>query len=51
VVSRSTLKQYRRSPAVTDFIQFAGRGDSLTIDHGWQEVAQALLAWLKKHDL
>ncbi|WP_029289521.1 alpha/beta hydrolase [Cellulomonas sp. HZM] len=46
VVTRSTFKQYRDSSAVTELRQFEGRGHSLTIDHGWQEVAQAVSTWL-----
>jgi pimeloyl-ACP methyl ester carboxylesterase len=51
VVTRSTLKQYRRSAAVTELQQFPGRGHSLTIDHGWREVAEAVLAWLRDKGL
>ena len=47
VVTRSTLKQYRDSAAVTELKQFQGRGHSLTIDNGWKEVADAVLDWLK----
>lgn len=47
VTTRSTLKQYRKSGAVTELQQFEGRGHSLTIDHGWADVADAILAWLK----
>lgn len=47
VVTRSTLKQYRDSTAVTEFKQFEGRGHSLTVDSGWKEVADAVLQWLK----
>jgi pimeloyl-ACP methyl ester carboxylesterase len=47
VVTRSTLKQYRDSAAVTELKQFEGRGHSLTIDKGWREVAEAVLTWLK----
>jgi len=50
-ISRSTLKQYRRSSAVTDLEEFPNRGHSLTIDNGWTEVADAVLAWLKDHSL
>jgi alpha-beta hydrolase superfamily lysophospholipase len=46
VVTRSTLKQYRDSMAVTELQQFEGRGHSLTIDSGWNEVATAVLQWL-----
>jgi pimeloyl-ACP methyl ester carboxylesterase len=47
VVTRSTLKQYRDSAAVTELKQFEGRGHSLTIDGGWKEVADAVLEWLR----
>jgi pimeloyl-ACP methyl ester carboxylesterase len=47
VTTRSTLKQYRDSTAVTELRQFEGRGHSLTIDSGWREVADATLDWLR----
>jgi pimeloyl-ACP methyl ester carboxylesterase len=50
-VTKSSYKQYQDSTAVTDFQEFADRGHSLTIDHGWREVAEASLAWLEKHGL
>jgi non-heme chloroperoxidase len=45
-ISMSTRKQYHRSPAITDFVEFTGRGHSLTVDHGWAEVAEYALDWL-----
>jgi pimeloyl-ACP methyl ester carboxylesterase len=51
VTTRSTLKQYRHSTAVTEFKQFEHRGHSLTIDSGWKEVADATLAWLTAQEL
>lgn len=51
VVTRSTLKQYRDSTAVTEIEQFEGRGHSLTIDSGWRDVADAVIAWLAAQDL
>jgi alpha-beta hydrolase superfamily lysophospholipase len=47
VVTRSTLKQYRHSHAVTELTRFEGRGHSLTIDNGWKEVADTAVQWLK----
>lgn len=47
VVTRSTLKQYRGSSAVTELKRFEGRGHSLTIDNGWESVAQTAVTWLK----
>lgn len=51
VVTRSTLKQYRDSAAVTELKQFEGRGHSLTIDGGWKDVAGAVLEWLSDKGL
>ena len=51
VVTRSTLKQYRDSTAVTELRQFEGRGHSLAIDGGWREVADAVLGWLEAKGL
>jgi pimeloyl-ACP methyl ester carboxylesterase len=50
-VTRATLKQYRHSEAVTDLLELPDRGHSLVIDHGWPEVADACLAWLKDQGL
>jgi pimeloyl-ACP methyl ester carboxylesterase len=50
-VTKATLKQYRHSEATTDIVEFADRAHSLTIDHGWREVAQTALDWLKRQGL
>ena len=50
-ITKSTLKQYRHSEAVTDLIEFEDRGHSLTVDSGWRDVADACLAWLDKQGL
>jgi pimeloyl-ACP methyl ester carboxylesterase len=47
-ITRSTLRQYRHSSAVTDLAEFPDRGHSLTVDAGWREVADACLTWLDK---
>jgi hypothetical protein len=49
-VTKSTLKQYRRSVTTTDLEEF-DRGHSLVIDSGWRAVAEACLAWLSKYEL
>jgi pimeloyl-ACP methyl ester carboxylesterase len=49
-ITKSTLKQYRHSSAVTDLEEF-DRGHSLVIDSGWREVADACLTWLNKQGL
>ncbi|MEU1226082.1 alpha/beta fold hydrolase [Streptomyces sp. NPDC005828] len=50
-ITRATLKQYRHSEAVTDIIDFADRGHSLTIDAGWRDVADTVLTWLRQQSL
>ena len=50
-VTKSTLKQYRHSEAVTDILELADRAHSLTIDHGWRDVADESLSWLRKQGL
>jgi len=44
--TRSTLKQYRRSSALSELRVIKGRGHSLTVDQGWPEVADTVLGWL-----
>jgi alpha-beta hydrolase superfamily lysophospholipase len=50
-ITKSTLKQYRHSSAVTELTEFADRGHSLTIDRGWRAVADKCLAWLDQRGL
>ncbi|WP_402462289.1 alpha/beta hydrolase [Isoptericola aurantiacus] len=51
-LTRTSARIYRKhSDAVTDLVEFPDRGHSLTIDHGWAEVADAALAWLKDKGL
>jgi pimeloyl-ACP methyl ester carboxylesterase len=50
-ITKSTFKQYRHSPAVTDLLEFGDRGHSLTVDSGWRDVADACLTWLDKQGL
>jgi non-heme chloroperoxidase len=50
-IVHGTKKLYAKSPAVTEIAEFPDRGHSLTVDHGWREIAEASLAFLKKHDL
>ena len=50
-ITKSTLKQYRGSGAVTDLAEFPDRGHSLTIDSGWRTVAGECLSWLAKQGL
>lgn len=51
VVTHSTFKKYRHSDAHTDLLEFPDRGHSLTVDHGWREIADTCLDWLAAQDL
>jgi pimeloyl-ACP methyl ester carboxylesterase len=51
VTTQASFKRYRDSIAVTELKQFEGRGHSLTVDHGWPDIAQSILAWLKSKGL
>jgi pimeloyl-ACP methyl ester carboxylesterase len=42
---------YATSDAITDFHEFEGRGHSLTIDHGWRDVADTALSWLARREV
>ncbi|MGY4857962.1 alpha/beta hydrolase [Cryobacterium sp. AP23] len=46
-VTLEVAKLYSRNPAsVTDYLEFEGKGHSLTIDSGWRDVAGPVLDWL-----
>jgi alpha-beta hydrolase superfamily lysophospholipase len=47
----ATLRQYRDSNAVTELITFKDRGHSLTIDHGWHQLATEILVWLRQQNI
>lgn len=46
VSAKAAHRLYEKSGAITDFHEFEGRGHSLTIDHGWRDVADVSLQWL-----
>jgi non-heme chloroperoxidase len=45
---KAELKKQQRNAAVTELKSLPNRGHSLTIDDGWQEVAQASLDFVKR---
>lgn len=40
--------QARNNPGVTEFVELPDRGHSLTIDHGWREVADTSLEFVER---
>ena len=47
-IANAAYKRQRRNPAVTKIVKIPNRGHSLTIDHGWREVAQTALDFVKR---
>lgn len=47
-ISYAAYKKHSKNASVTEFVEMAGRGHSLTIDHGWQEVAQTSLEFIER---
>jgi pimeloyl-ACP methyl ester carboxylesterase len=48
-VAHASYTRQQRNPGVTEIVKMPGRGHSLTIDHGWREVADIALAFVQKH--
>jgi pimeloyl-ACP methyl ester carboxylesterase len=44
--TKQAFGKYSDGPSVTEFHEFDGRGHSLTLDHGWKDVATVTLNWL-----
>ena len=42
-IAKAAYQRQRRNPGVTEIVQIPDRGHSLTIDHGWREVARTAL--------
>ena len=47
-IANATYKRQRRNPAVTEIVKIPNRGHALTIDHGWREVAQTAIDFVKR---
>jgi non-heme chloroperoxidase len=47
-IANAAYGRQRRNPAVTEIVKIPNRGHSLTIDHGWREVAQTALDFVRR---
>jgi non-heme chloroperoxidase len=47
-IANAAYNRQRRNPGVTEIAKMPNRGHSLTIDHGWREVAQTALDFVKR---
>ena len=48
-IANAAYKLELHNPGVTEYREVPDRGHSLTIDHGWQEVAQLALDFIGQH--
>jgi pimeloyl-ACP methyl ester carboxylesterase len=47
-IANAAYKRQKHNPGVTEIVKMPNRGHSLTIDHGWREVAQTALDFVKR---
>src|SRR3954467_10188355 len=47
-IANAAYKLQRRNPGVTEIVKMPNRGHSLTIDHGWREVARTALEFVER---
>jgi non-heme chloroperoxidase len=47
-IANAAYKRQRRNPGVTEIVKVPNRGHSLVIDHGWREVAETALTFVKR---
>jgi pimeloyl-ACP methyl ester carboxylesterase len=47
-IANAAYKRQRRNESVTEIVKIPNRGHALTIDNGWQEVAQTALDFVKR---
>ena len=47
-IANASYKKQKRNPGVTEIKKIPGRGHALTIDSGWEEVAQTALDFVKR---
>jgi pimeloyl-ACP methyl ester carboxylesterase len=42
-IAKASFRKQHRNENVTEILEFEDRGHSLTIDHGWSDIARAAL--------
>jgi non-heme chloroperoxidase len=47
-IAKAAYKRQQRNQGVTEYVEIPGRGHALTIDHGWREVAETALAFVRR---
>jgi non-heme chloroperoxidase len=47
-IANASFKRQKRNKGVTEIVEIKNRGHALTIDHGWREVADTALAFIRR---
>ncbi|MFD8219599.1 alpha/beta hydrolase [Streptomyces sp. NPDC059697] len=47
-IANASYKKQQHNPGVTEITEIPNRGHALTIDHGWQEVADTVLEFVRR---
>ncbi|CAM5267843.1 alpha/beta hydrolase [Streptomyces aurantiogriseus] len=47
-LSHASFKKQQHNPGITEIVEMKDRGHALTIDHGWQEVADTALSFVRR---
>ena len=47
-IAKASFKKEKKNPGVTEYVELEGRGHALTIDGGWQKIADTALAFVKR---
>ena len=47
-IAKASFKKQRKNAGVTEYAEMEGRGHSLTIDNGWQDVADTVLEFVRR---
>jgi pimeloyl-ACP methyl ester carboxylesterase len=47
-IAKASFRKQHRNEAISEYRVFEGRGHSLTIDHGWQDVADVALGFVQR---
>ncbi len=47
-IAKASFKKQKRNKSITEIVKIDGRGHSLTIDHGWQDVADTALTFVQR---
>jgi pimeloyl-ACP methyl ester carboxylesterase len=47
-IAKASYDRQKRNPGVTEIVKIPNRGHALTIDHGWREVAETALQFVRR---